>query len=86
MDKKTTVKAGDIVRHFDGRMWVCAEHHKSAIQMAYENGKAVGMAIGQDACIRACQTLRSNDGEGQHVEWYAGIDGCIEVMRGKDRA
>lgn len=86
MIEKTRVKAGEIVRHFDGRMWIDAEHHKAAIERAYENGRAIGVAIGRDASVSACQRLRSSDGEGQHVEWYAGIDGCIEVMRGKDRA
>jgi hypothetical protein len=59
MNEKTTVKAGDIVRYFDGKLWVCGEHHKAAIERAYENGKAVGMATEHKACAQCHQTKGS---------------------------
>lgn len=44
------------------------------------------VAAEREECLRACKAYRYNDGDGQHVDWYAGIDGCIEAIRARNQA
>lgn len=30
--------------------------------------------------VRRLRCLRMDDGDGQHAEWYAGVDACIHVL------
>lgn len=36
-------------------------------------------------CINACQEYMEDDGDGQHIGWYAAIDGCIENIRKRNK-
>ena len=34
-----------------------------------------------ERCAEVCEAVRANDGDGQHNQWYVGIDGCAEAIR-----
>ena len=34
-----------------------------------------------EKCANACIAERLNDGDGQHVHWYKGIDICTKALR-----
>lgn len=50
-------------------------------QAAFELGRLEE----REACANVCDEYRWEDGDGQHVAWYAGVDGCISAIlaRGK---
>lgn len=39
------------------------------------------LEIEREEIIKALQEFREDDGDGQHIGWYAAIEGCIETIR-----
>lgn len=43
-----------------------------------------GQKAERERCATVCIVTRHEDGDGQHTQWYAGIDECIEAIRDLD--
>ena len=39
----------------------------------------------REEIIEALQEFREDDGDGQHIGWYAAIEGCIETIRKRNK-
>jgi formyltetrahydrofolate synthetase len=50
---------------------------KKVAALAY----AAGARDMQERCAKVCEGYRNADGDGQHVAWYLGVDGCVEAIR-----
>ena len=35
----------------------------------------------RDECAAVLARVRRDDGDGQHAQWYAGVDGCAAAIR-----
>ena len=55
-------------------------------QIRDEHFAALVAAVVREECLRACKAYRYDDGDGQHIAWYSGIDGCIEAIRARGQS
>ena len=67
------------------RMWQQALHQSLAAgeQFTRYHFAALVAAAERETCIKACNDYRQDDGDGQHLALYAGVDGCIQAIRAR---